>query len=688
MNLSTQQNSILEKIKEFLKGDCSVFILKGYAGTGKTTMIQHIYEYARPLIDVRLMAPTGRAARVLTSKLPKSDDVSDVVATTIHRGIYSYSDIYSKMMKEQKYKFDDDLLLCYEISEHDDNVLVIIDEASMISSRKSDQEIFHFGSGNLLDDILTFVKPKGGGKVIFVGDPAQLPPVGDSQSNALNKEFFESKGLSVMEAELTEVLRQSGESTILKNAMKIRDLLHEKRRNRLVFDDKPGEVEYLAEGEFLPKFLKAREDSNVNDCVAICFSNAKAAQYNKEIREHFYGNDSRLHEGEILMVVHNNYSINRMNGEFIPVLSVGAIESQSAPVYVDRDGQRIKVNITLNFQSIITTDGSGKKVEKLLLLDLLYNDHRSITIDEMKALYINFCMRHPSLQPYTAEFARALIDDPYYNAIQAKFGYAITGHKCQGGEWSKAFVDYSGRTGLSDDCLRWAYTSTTRASKTLYVANLPKITPFSKFRIDPVQLVSKMNEECRHIKESEIGISPFHQPSSEKFLHAKCLCIMKNLEQSPYKITGVESKPYQEIYMIHTPDGPVRFDIRYKKGGIFSGAAPAIPNPHTPTLQYLLDDEKEIPLDFQYVPSNAVLSQLYNVIRSAADESLINITNVVEHLKEYHVCYYFRSSGVFSCLKVFIDGDGFVTYALPSSLKGAFDTEFCHFIECLNLHFD
>lgn len=157
MQLTFQQNSILEEIKEFLKGDCSVFILKGYAGTGKTTMIQHIYEYAKPLIDVRLMAPTGRAARVLTSKLPKSDEGIGVTASTIHRGIYSYSDIYSKMMKEQKDKFDDDLLLCYEISEHDDNVLVIIDEASMISSRKSDQEIFHFGSGNLLNDILTFL---------------------------------------------------------------------------------------------------------------------------------------------------------------------------------------------------------------------------------------------------------------------------------------------------------------------------------------------------------------------------------------------------------------------------------------------------------------------------------------------------------------------------------------------------
>jgi hypothetical protein len=322
----------------------------------------------------------------------------------------------------------------------------------------------------------------------------------------------------------------------------------------------------------------------------------------------------------------------------------------------------------------------------MVLLDLLYNGAAKLSIDEHRALYINFCMRHPNLKQGTEEFSNAIMEDDFYNCLKAKFGYAVTGHKCQGGEWAKVFVDYKGRTGLSDDCLRWAYTATTRARKTLYVSNLPHITPFSKFRIEPVQQCSKMNEECRII--DKVELSPFHDCSAPVYLHAKCRCVMQNMEWTPYQIEKVISKPYQEIYHIQTPDGIERYDIRYKKGGIFAKAIPQTLSKHSVMIGMMLDNERAIPLVFNYIPSDTMHEKLYNLIRSACDGLSVQITNVVEHREDYSVVYYFRTSDTFSYLKIYIDASGFVTYAKPMSLIGQEDKELLVLIEEITNHFE
>lgn len=272
MELTTQQNKVFEQIKAFLDSDASVFILRGYAGTGKTTMVKVIADYVEQNRQLVMMAPTGRAARVLHMKTLHK-------VATIHKAIYAKAHFEYKKAKnvaESEFK----LVFPINQSGNGGNIVAIVDEASMVCSRKIEHELFMFGTDNLMEDLLTFVRPNFGGKVIFVGDPAQLPPVGESMSNALRTEYFQEQGLKVVEAELTEVLRQKGDSVILKNAMMIRNLLKKDKRNQLVFEEQKDDVEIVPSEQFLDRYLNYRKESGRHDCVIICFSNKSANRYN------------------------------------------------------------------------------------------------------------------------------------------------------------------------------------------------------------------------------------------------------------------------------------------------------------------------------------------------------------------------------------------------------------------------
>lgn len=677
MELTKQQNEVFKKIKAFMESDASVFILRGYAGTGKTTMVKVVTDYIAQSRNMYLMAPTGRAARVLSQK-------TKCMATTIHKAIYEGTCLVSKVTKDIA---ETEFKLFFPISEskQDGKNVVIVDEASMLCSRKIKHELYKFGSDNLMEDLLTFIRPGFGGKVIFVGDPAQLPPVGESVSNALRAEYFQKQGLKVMEAELTEVLRQKNDSIILKNAMMIRDLLKKDKRNSLVFEEKKDDVETISANCFLEKYLDYRKKSDKNDSVVICFSNKSASRYNRAIRTDLYGKDVPVRENDVLMIIQNNYNLGRMNGEFVPVLSVGERTQQSAPVYVQVGGVKQRKIITLNFVQVTVTNGLGNPCLCMLLEDLLNSDKPELSIDETRALYINFCMRHPELRQGTQQFSLELMQDAYYNAIRAKYGYAVTGHKCQGGEWGKVFVDYTGRTGLDNDSLRWAYTATTRAQKTLYVANLPHITPFSKFRIDPIQKCNRIDPECRIL--NEVGPTPFHDDNVDNAIRSKYHCIVKNMEFSPYSVVSVLSNPYLETYNIQTPDGVDRYDLYYKTGPVFQPVKAVVPNSHSVFIAMLMDDEHGMSYKFDYIPSDESYSQLYNLIRSACDTLGIQITNVVEHKEDYNVVYYMRTSSTFSYIKVYVNAEGFITYAKPMSLKGTEDRDLCSIVEIIKSHF-
>lgn len=669
MELTLQQASVFEKIKEFIESDAQVFILRGYAGTGKTTMIKVIADYISQSREVALMAPTGRAARVLSKKTAYE-------AKTIHSTIYSGASIVANEVDDIA---ETDFKMVYPIQIHYSKIVAIVDEASMLSGRKVEQEVYKFGTENLIDDLLTFVRFDYGGKIIFVGDPAQLPPIDENRSNALDAAFFIQKGLMVMEASLTEVLRQGEGSAVLHNAMLLRGLLENEKRNSLVFKECKGEVESLPADGLLNKFLETKRNG-VNDSVIITFSNKSAQDYNKEVRRMLYAQEEpSLMKGDVLQIVQNNYKLGYMNGDFVKVLSVGATESCPVPVYVPKGGGRAKSVINLEFRHITIQCGTDAPIGCLLLLNLLNNGAASLSIDEHRALFIHFCMRNPKLKRNSVEFCSALKEDVYYNSLKAKYGYAVTGHKCQGGEWPTVFVDYSGRTGLSDDCLRWAYTATTRARNTLYFVNLPHITPFDKFRIEEIQKCSKINEEFRVL--NCVGSTPFHASTAPDYLRAKYHCIMRNLEWTQYKVLCVESKPYQEIYHIDTPDGVVIYDVRYKKGGLFSKAIPRTWSEQNALLDIMLNDENAMPLLLDYTPSDEIHSKLLHLLRSACDDAAVAITNIVEHKEDYSVVYYLYTSATYSYIKFYINDNNFVTYAKPMSLNGTDDSKLSTLIE-------
>lgn len=663
MRLTDQQKQVMDAIKEFLDSKISVFILKGYAGTGKTTMIREIIEEVRkrekkPI----LMAPTGRAARVLESK-------NSWKAYTIHRCIYELDTIETK-------EGSDDIRFIFPLKNSEDEAndrISIVDESSMIGTREVQNELFEFGTGSLLNDLLTFVAPNRGGKIIFVGDPMQLPPVGDNVSNALDEKYFDGLGLKAMVAELTDVVRQGAGSAILSNAMKVRSLLESRQRNNLVFDRQEDEVIDL-EGYKMPNQLLALYPKpEIGQSVIITFSNRQARDYNYAVRELLYPNHKEIVVGDILQVVSNNYKLDVMNGDFVKITAInGDIEYQSAPVYINIGGERLQHKITLSFRNVRIRLDNEQELTCKIIESMLDDADPNLNFAQIQALYINFCMRYPHLKRGSQLFKEYLKADPYFNALRVKYGYAITGHKSQGGEWNTVFVDYTGRTGLNTDCLRWSYTVTTRASHTLYGYNMPNVTPMSKLQVAPIIKTTKPREE--YLSFTDVPETPFHQNNAPNFLKAKFWVVSDEMKKEGCSITNVESKQYCEWYHIEDNSSISHLiQCYYNKAGVFTRYNAGDNTDGVIKILSLIQTNMAMLCSFRYNPSNELLQTLYNKMESICSDLDVKITNIVEHLPNYCVYYYLQGSGTYSCIQFYLTKDGFISYAQPFSDMGSDD---------------
>lgn len=651
----------------------SVFILKGYAGTGKTTMIRTIIEEIKnrekkPI----LMAPTGRAARVLETK-------NSWEASTIHRCIYELDTIETK-------EGSDDIRFIFPLKNQEDEAkdhICIVDESSMIGTREVENELFEFGTGSLLNDLLTFVAPNRGGKIIFVGDPMQLSPVGDNVSNALDKKYFEGIGLNAMMAELTDVVRQGAGSAILSNAMKVRRLIDSQQRNNLVFDRKENEVIDL-EGYNMPnQLLSLYPKPEIGQSVIITYSNRQARDYNYAVRESLYPNQKQIVVGDILQVVSNNYNLDVMNGDFVKITAIiGDTEFQSAPVYINIGGERMQHKITLAFRNVrIRLDNDQEKSCKIIE-SMLDDTDPNLTFEQIQALYINFCMRYPQLKRGSQKFTEYLKADPYFNALRVKYGYAITGHKSQGGEWNTVFVDYTGRTGLNTDCLRWTYTVTTRASHTLYGFNMPNVTPMSKLQVAPIIKAGKPREE--YLSFTDVPETPFHSKDAPNNLKAKYWVVSDELKTEGCTITNVESKQYCEWYYMEDNNGINHMvQCYYNKAGVFTRYNAGDSSEGIIRILALMQTNMTMLCSFRYVPTSDVLQTLYNHMESICSDFGIKITNIVEYIPNYCVYYYLQGSGTYSCIQFYITKDGFISYAQPFSDLGNNDNLLKEVIERL-----
>ena len=673
IQLTECQQDILEKVKQFADSSNEIFILKGYAGTGKTTLVKYIVNMlARQQKPFKLMAPTGRAAKVLGEK-------TGYKTTTIHKGIYAFDhlEIQKVQTSENEYEFK----YIFPLASTKSSTINIIDEASMVSSMKSSMELFQFGTDIMMDDLLTYGLQQRS-KLIFVGDPAQLPPVGDNKSNALDAEYFRAKGLKAQEEELTEVLRQGEGSLILENAMQVRDLLSCSKRNTLNFKTDLRECIELHEQHVVDKFMELFPNPKIGESVIIAFSNQQCRDFNLEVREKLYPGRPDVCSNDILMVVHNNYRYGLMNGDFITVASSGPTEIQSAPVFVRIAGEKKKIVVSLTFRDVII-EVNGEPIGCKIIDSMLKTKEPGLTIEEMKALYINFCMRHSNLKPGSEEFMDVLKEDPYYNALWVKYGYAVTGHKCQGGEWDTVLVDYTGRTGLNNDHLRWTYTATTRAQHVLYGVNMPHVSPFCTLKFDAVIKIKKAEKNARAFQKNLT--TPFHNAQSPDGVKAKYHAVADALEGSPYTITNVDSKSWLEIYTIEGPLGKQRFDGYYNVSYVFQSFKPFSQNAETEDILRLIDNEEFLPIQVDYEPDSKALKDLYFIVMCVCSELGIKIMNIEENQNNYFVNYHLKTSGCFSFLKFYWDINLRITHVTPFSDLGTDDELLKELIQKLEL---
>lgn len=486
MKLTSEQSDALRAIKSFLRDDKQdAFILRGSAGTGKTTLIASLVDALEEMhLSCALLAPTGRAARILGNKIKQITGRSGHDGSTIHRAIFALTQV--EVNEGAETANDPGVRMLFPLKQEESSAyLFVIDESSMVGDKENNGDFVQFGSGRLLKDIVTYARTSRPGrtndhltKLLFVGDPAQLPPVGETSSPALSADYLRQEfGLNVASFDLVTVMRQARGSAILDRATELRDAMLAERFNAFSLQPNGQDIERVdasAAADLIVEGLQGR-DSN----VAVVHSNAMALEYNRNVRERRWGDPGLpIQQGETLLVNRNSTVHPLSNGDLVKVSNVG---EESEIVHVNLRGGH-GVDLSFRGLTVIFRDGDGSIIETdcMVLENLLDSPHREITPLEQRALLVDFRKRHPDLHPKSAEFRRAIRTDSYFNALQVKYGYAMTCHKAQGGEWNTVVVDFESNAGNRNaSFFRWAYTAITRAAKKLVVVNPPDFTAVS-----------------------------------------------------------------------------------------------------------------------------------------------------------------------------------------------------------------
>ncbi len=481
--LTPSQAITVDALQKFLDDpDSQCFVLNGYAGTGKTFLIGGLVRYLQSgNRKPEMMAPTGRAAHVIRER-------HQVDASTIHRHIYALNTLKEFRELDESgditYKFYFDLK--NNDMEHD--TVFIVDEASMISDMYSEAEFMHFGSGRLLSDLLQYINFDANDyrkKLILVGDDAQLPPYGMSSTKsppALDESYLrEKRRIRTTSSTLIDVVRQADSSIIVKNATRMRELLRMGRFPSFDFVADEDQVREVSPDALVETFVSERISSLTPGMVIIAYTNPLTRTYNEAVRSRLFPGIPSLTKGDQIIVVRNNYRHERplMNGQMGQVIEVdGETEVKTVHLNIGTDkekGGRQNVTVLLKFRIAtlrFSDDREGYfEIPCKISEDCLLNAERDLPSEYSKALYVDFRNRHPHLKPSQPEFKEVLKADPYFNAVMLKFGYAITCHKAQGGEWPTVFVDFSGRDKLDAESLRWSYTALTRAKQRVVATN-------------------------------------------------------------------------------------------------------------------------------------------------------------------------------------------------------------------------
>lgn len=483
ITLTQQQQQAFEAFQKFCRNNqARVFILTGYAGTGKTTLLHtfvkwlasHEYKNEAGMMKSLRgeitegfwpMASTGRAAKVLKDKIGQS-------ASTVHSLIYNFkgfnqdiSNVAQDIGNGTGIEDNGQLYLKFDFNPQNNSgtTIYIVDEASMVSNTETKnptQAIF--GSGKLLSDLLRFDK---NGKFVFVGDDCQLPPVNGDASPALSPKYIESHyHMKVIAAKLTDIVRQDSDNDIIMAAGRIRQLCFS-TQPILKWTKFPllgySHIKVLTDQEqLISKYVAEVRQHGYNATTLITRSNRSCTTLANVVRQRLGFTNHTLMVGELLLVTQNNLTTSLVNGDMVKVKAVGA--------------RRIKAQLT--FVDVEVEEISTKRLYRTMLIeDLLYSNASNLGQYEQKGLYIDFYFREKAkgITEKSEQFRNDLMADPFLNALRCVFGYAITCHKAQGGEWSKVFLDIPPKLSLyaKRDAYQWLYTAMTRASDTLYISN-------------------------------------------------------------------------------------------------------------------------------------------------------------------------------------------------------------------------
>lgn len=458
-----EQAHALEVFAEFLtdRDPHAVMILRGSAGTGKTTLSGAIVRTLKEIRQkVMLLAPTGRAAKVFSLN-------SGSPAYTIHRRIYrekSFSGV------EGQFNLNDNLYT---------DTLFMVDEASMIANMGLGG--MSFGSGCLLDDLVHFVYQGRNDRLLLIGDKAQLPPVGEEESPALHAAMLEGYGLKVYECDLNEVLRQSEESGILYNATMIRQMITHDDITQLpkILFAGYSDIKQMPGAELIEALADSYHHVGLDDTIVVTRSNKRANIFNQGIRNMVLDREEELSQGDILMIVKNNYywmeeerkSNNKLQSNEIPAFLANGDRAKVLKVRrrIDLYGFRF-ATLLLQFP-----DYGNYELEATVLLDTLTSEAPALTHEQQEQLFHQIEEDYQDI-PLKTDRMKAIRQDQFFNALQVKFAYAVTCHKAQGGQWAHVYVDQGYMTDdmLNPDYIHWLYTAFTRATEMLYLVNWPE----------------------------------------------------------------------------------------------------------------------------------------------------------------------------------------------------------------------
>ena len=448
------QDALMHKIASFLTGDDGdILVVNGYAGTGKTTAISVVIDALEELkLHTVLLAPTGRAAKVLSGMARRP-------AFTIHKHIYRQKSVGADGFGQ------------FSLSPNKArNTLFVVDEVSLIGiDETAHQGTSAFGTGNLLEDLIAFVRAGSDCRLIMIGDAAQLPPVGLDASPALSPDYMDGFG-GVDYAELTTVVRQAGESGILRNATRIREMIRAAESGEdpgaLKLDVRGcGDIVRIGGGELIDSLSSAYGDYGEEGTIILCRSNKRAIRYNLGVRAQVQYKEERLVRGDRLMIVKNCYQFVQdvegmdyiANGDMATLVRIRN--------YEDRYGLHF-ADAVLSFP-----DYGEREIKAKVCLDTLESESASLTYEQQNQLYQGVSADYSALSTKKARYD-AVREDPYYNALQLKYAEAITCHKSQGGQWGCVFIDcpfWQDEQTLDD--LKWLYTALTRAVQKVYLVN-------------------------------------------------------------------------------------------------------------------------------------------------------------------------------------------------------------------------